>query len=1411
MPQSTYRSYFNIDPDYLAQVNKHAIDTYPDLWKKFYPHPTFVKLIKNTVSVLSRQQKLSVWVEGSYGTGKSHAVLTLKKLIEANEEDTTAYFDDNHLDHDLFLKLQREKNNGKILTVHRYGSSSIKGDDDLVLAIQESIEKALSDNNIENKANITLKNSVIRFLSDSENKQSFNIYAKGSYSSLLGGDDADTIVEKLKTYTDDALSTLMEKIFRVAQFKRNFKTRTTELCEWIREVIDKDDLKAILFIWDEFSEYFDSNMRFLTGFQEIVDVSGSANFYLMIVTHKSGALFNEGDRDKAKTLDRFVSPTCHISLPENIAFDLMGKAMRTTEDETLLKEWARHKNSLAMRTSKSRKAVRDNTGIADEALLNILPIHPYAALLLKHISAAFESNQRSMFDFIKNDTGNTIKGFQWFIDNYGVSGGNYVDADGKIVNTQNPLLTIDMLWEFFYEKGENRLASNILMLLNNYKRLTEGLLDDEKRVLKTLLLLQSISQNVDGNVDLFIPNTKNIELAFEGSDLENSAVRCAAKLLRDHVISRKPATGENFQYTVVQSGIGDVDLTPFKRQAEDKTTKDMLETDGSELREIIELTGALGKRYELKYVSLDDLDNEIRRLNNPAVETNKIPAIVTVAMTDSEAATIAKKIEEAFKNTTDSPIVFIDTSVTPLGADAREQYVENIAQALAIGNSNHDDRRTYTGYACDVLRKWTKRIREGEFIVCIKDAPRGNRANNMDDLKEKLLVIDRDLYTECLEGEFKNVINTMYDATSLKAGALCAIKQQTSGTFRSANPTTKLENALENAWGVEKYWETAPHLYISRLKIVVNDAIQSAFDSNDNVSIAAIYDMIKAAPYGYMPVNLTAFVLGFVLKEYANGSFSYSDTLTTDPLTEDKLASMIDEIIKQNITPKQSYKDKYIVTLTEKAKAFNKATSVVFNISESYCTSITDTRERIRGEMKKDSFPMWVLKYVLARNEFKTDEETVVELIDLFCGIANNRNMTGNMSDSDIALKIGELSIEYPYAPEDLKSIRSKDNCTVGMTMYLETYNDRALLNLAAQVGDNGQYINVLRKKFDIVDAANWVWNVDTVNQKIEETIIEYRIIVESNKLLSKSVTFAETIRSWCDKIGQLRVSYLMAKNHLGAIEPFLKMLYDLKRAGDLLDSQKAGFLDKLANNIDEFRLFMNSQVDLLKKMCPFDVEDLHDEEIKEMIEGDDTFRGSFTKEKSEYATIVTKAVEKFKSELGHTKLKKLWKDTTRTDTPRAWSNTYHMPVLAMVPEDDIPEARKAFDTINRANPDAASVDQALTYLERATIFEVLNSQEARDTAFKDLIIKNYAVMLTNVEDVKTYLNSHATTEPYYWLGSLEIENKLKQRSEANYNRTGYVQAEEVIDGMDSDEVKRYLKDLIKDNMIVGMEIIKNQ
>ena len=314
----SYRDYFNIDPEYFPQVDKRIIDTQPDLWKKFYPHPSFVSLLKATVDVLKRKQKLSIWVDGAYGTGKSHAVLTLKKLIEASDEDTATYFEKYGLDSFLCKNLTAEKNAGKILVCHRYGSSDITSDTELIVAIQEGIEKALAENGIDNAASTSLKNSLIRYFENTENKQSFDIFATGSYKDILGGDKADDILEKLRTYKDDALRALISKVFKVKTVKGSFSMNTGELCEWIREVIEKNNLYNLIFIWDEFSEYFENNMHHLTGFQQIAELSATAPFCLMIVTHKAEGYFSDGDPDKRKILDRFVPPI-HISLPENIA------------------------------------------------------------------------------------------------------------------------------------------------------------------------------------------------------------------------------------------------------------------------------------------------------------------------------------------------------------------------------------------------------------------------------------------------------------------------------------------------------------------------------------------------------------------------------------------------------------------------------------------------------------------------------------------------------------------------------------------------------------------------------------------------------------------------------------------------------------------------------------------------------------------------------------------------------------------------------------------------------------------------------------------------------------------------------------------------------------------------------------
>ena len=107
-----------------------------------------------------------------------------------------------------------------------------------------------------------------------------------------------------------------------------------------------------------------------------------------------------------------------------------------------------------IRLNTVRKKVMDEARITrPEVMQNIIPLHPMAALLLKYIATAYQSNQRSMFDFVKSTDNENVQAFQWFIANNGPT-------------SNRPLLTVDLLWNFFYERGKDNLEDNIRHILD---------------------------------------------------------------------------------------------------------------------------------------------------------------------------------------------------------------------------------------------------------------------------------------------------------------------------------------------------------------------------------------------------------------------------------------------------------------------------------------------------------------------------------------------------------------------------------------------------------------------------------------------------------------------------------------------------------------------------------------------------------------------------------------------------------------------------------------------------------------------------------------------------------------------------------------------------------------------------------
>jgi len=1392
-----YRDYFSIDEHYFPSVNEDLLNKGLVDWTKFYPHETFVKLLKDTESVLSRNQKLSIWVEGAYGTGKSHAALTLKKLLDASKDDTKSYFEKYNLNKDLLTKIEGAKSQGTILTIHRYGSSDIHNDNDIIIAVQESVKKALVEKNVEFHCEETLKGAIVSWLSDEANRKYFNAKLEQNYSMLFGSDDADAILMKLQNLSDNNVVALIHKIFKVASEIgiTAMKLDILGLKQWLVNVIKANNLKYIVFIWDEFTEYFVNNKNSLTGFQNLVELSASEPFCFIIVTHTSQGLFHDKDSDKKKILDRFIRPTSIITLPEHMAFRLMGAALEKVPDNQIKEAWNECADDLNERLKDSRNLIMNEAGISEDELKGILPIHPFTALMLKHLSSAFDSNQRSMFDFIKNNRGDDVKGFQWYIDNHG----SFDDSEY--------LLTIDMLWDFFYENGKEHLDSRIRTILDSFNRKDTYELDNEQqRVFKTILLLQAISQKVGDTVELFIPNDKNIANAYDGTELESGrAISIAEKLVRDDVIYKKPTGLNKFQYSaMINTGnFNEIELNK-KQLIDSKRTQDLV-SEGN-LIDVLNLSGALKLRYEVRTSTVDNLKQTVNTLRNlESKYENNILAIVTFAKDEGERSSLIKMIKDNI-TTQENDIVIIDTSLTPLGSDGYDQYIENLAYSKDYRGKDNGLANQYDNMAQDVLKKWKDRIANGEIIVFSKDNIDGIRFSDNASLQIRLKEIDYKRFSLGLEA--LSVTSTMYDANSLASGVQCGVTEVVSGAFRSSNDATKLENALNGAWMEKSYWTSNKGLLISKIKNNLDAEILKFFTQENRVSISQIYDMLKSEPYGFMPCNLTAFIIGFLLKEYAVDTYTWSDGTNSDQMSTDKLKEMISEIIKHQITPLPRYKDKYIVKLSDEVKSFRVATAKIFGISENQCTSIENTRDRLRSKMKELTFPIWSVKYIVAEDKLFTEQNIINSIIDDYCGVVNEANSSSSKTETQLSLEIGKLCVANPSVVDDLANLITKENCKKGMIIYLDKFQEGELKKIALEIGDNGEYIAALKAKFD-ADAAAWVWRHETVERKIQEIILEYNLIMASNKLIAKTTSFSDMVKGWCDKLNFYKLPFDTIKNEISDFRLLFECLLSIKQSGTVPDNIRETFLSQLKLKSDSFNTFWNTQFDLFKQIFDFELNDFSDDQINEVFK---QISRVFAKGNSEYRQTVGELIGKYKLSMGRTKLRDLWYEKTGTDTPNAWSEKYKTPILCMVKPDSYYEKiKKAFDTVNRKNPDEDDINKALDVLQSTTLFEILLDSKMRDKCFVERIIRNYSVMLVDVEDVRKELSSRVASEVYDWFPNDAVSKLIEKYAVVKYNSGGCDEALQKIEKMEPEKLKSYLKDLIRDNITVGIEIINDK
>lgn len=1378
-----YCEYFDVNETYFPCIDESAINTGEVDWNSTYPHETFIGLLGSVDKMLGGTTKRSIWIHGAYGTGKSRCVYALKRILEVPEEDVRAYWDRYEplkKNTALLEKLLGHKEHG-IVTAYRYASGSITSPQQLFLAVQESVRAALDNIPDAYKGENTLKESVITWLEEPTHNGFVNtLLQKPEWMSEFSQSTADEIINTLRKSTE--ISGLMDSIFKLAAKEGITALSLTadSLCKWIIDVVAKNNTKIVL-IWDEFSGFFRQNRNSLDEFQKIVSLCEETHFYFVIVTHPISSIAGASvSKDDPMSVVQQRYNKVEITLPPNIAFDLIGHAFAVIP--AAKKNWDVMTGDLNARVTSSRTAVMKAADVSDGIVMqHMLPIHPMAALVLKNIASAFQSNQRSMFDFIKTPKNLDVQAFQWFIQNSGPL-------------SDRPLLTIDMLWDFFYEKGKDYLSSDIKLILDTFPQQT-NLVEKEKIVLKTILTMQAVDQRLGGAIPVLKPTDQNLSYAFEGDyqDYETGCKNIAKALVDKGILITVPiADGKKAYAVAVLAGDG-AKIDGHRAEVRKHDITKLVE-EGKQLATALSLSPPLKLRYAtdiesgvLPVVTRVNFIKVMDTLKTKDVNWH-FYAVLALAKNDEEAQQFRNQIKQTIANEEYKNIAVIDALSTPLGLEEFERYVEYSAMSLYYQGNNNQQSKDNARRAKDVLdRTWKDRIHDGNFVVWTYGNQDGEKATGAAAVHTILQTI--------VLNRFKYIFDFTrgLTETQLKLTSPKPVSRHGMGNSDIKGLIAGCEKSvLGKVWNRDSYW-TDSDLEKEPVSIIKNDLvkmIEDAFKTSGRISIDEIYDFLESK-YGFSPCNLSAFVVGFLLKEYSSDPYRCQDSEGhRESMTPDKLSEMI-----ANYMNKKS-KTTYIVSLTEDEKAFYEMTEEAWNITPNTCSSPTQAGTLIQAKMRELVYPVWCLEEV--------DDFGIFDIIKKYIALVQSNGQEAH----DIANDIGKIARQRPASAKNLMQLLTADSCQRGMSLFLEHFENGKLVSLAKEIGAFDHMLSDIKKLFSVKHSAQWIKG--TGEDEIRKLIVEYEVIKISNILLNVSNNTREmAFKSWRETLKFIGFSCESIRAKSAALDMAFSLLLKIDNYDDILPENMQQLLDELTLHNTEMRdllgdtlgTFMDIYAPYLEGFSRVECEEIRDS-IKV-----DMFTLSATKSNAE----VKKAAEDYRKNQVKAQMFKLWSDRAGgTKNPRQWSEKYKTPILCCVDENIYSEAKKAFTVLNSSIQTEAEIKSTLAFIQEADFFEKLEDSEYRNQCFIRRIIGYYERLLPDVGKVRTALDT-LPVDPYDWGDDPSVEAKVKSMASAEYNAGGSDVAIQTIDGMNNiEELKDWLKKLAVNDMDLGVKIISN-
>ena len=704
-----YSEYLAVSEDFIPVFSEDVDKNYKEGWKSFIPHTYMQNLLEKFIIALERAHggdKRSLWLTGSYGTGKTFACFVLKHLLEDNLDDVEDYFI-KHQNISLFWpRFRALRENKKYLVVYRSGSGHITSSRRLIIELQQAIKEQLRLKGYTHTFGESILEQMVNKLTDPNNifnwEGAFNKY-KNRFNTFRTAASAEEIIKQLRAgelETGEHVAEVLE------EEGVSLLDSPSDVKVWLKEIIEGNDLNGIVFIWDEFTEYFLHNTA-VTSLQELAQATVDMPFYLFLVTHRALCQFSRiDDETRRKLLDRFHN--CQLEMHPVTAYKLIANVIGAKEG--LHDKWEIRRDSLWSKVDVAALHINVlGEKVPKEELKRLVPLHPYTAYLLSTISSLYSSSQRTLFQFMKKDEPGS---FPWFIEYYPKDNWYW--------------LTPDYLWQYFFEDVKIESIDTISDILSHFHSTKDSIQDeDELRVFKVMLLLTALWRQTGGESLLLKPRLSVIKRMFVGTDLYNRVNDVADRLCAREIMLAVPS-GSDYEYLVPTSTIDYNKLQQYQQRVKDVLSFDkMVKADNltaefaPDLINMLYLQGAAKLRHPVQIVSAKELKLRRERLFRVTEKPYEVGVLLVVAQEDEhlhELEDVAAELSKIFEKHC------ILISQAAFGSKRWGDWLDYRAHAWyheEMKDSN--TKRYYEIKAKEIVDEWITAVRNSRFRVYFRN------------------------------------------------------------------------------------------------------------------------------------------------------------------------------------------------------------------------------------------------------------------------------------------------------------------------------------------------------------------------------------------------------------------------------------------------------------------------------------------------------------------------------------------------------------------------------------------------------------------------------------------------------------------------------------------------------------------